>query len=219
MRIEGDLLVTGCIGGYRHKIGDPGAAAEFAATRADSADTSCLLTCPDLAHLDPDPEGICIHFDELTKVDTFIGDVIENGLGLVALKFHIPDFHVQPKIFGNFTGLQHGIMLHLHRLLPFLDVDRFGQTVNFTKFAIHKSGLVPSHLFENEIPNQRNYTDIVTRTCLHGYNIPGFEGQVVDILEIILACIFETDFDNIVWVDGIRNIVKPVVNSQFGTAS
>ena len=110
-------------------------------------------------------------------------------------------------------------MLHLHRLFPFLDVDGFGQTVNFTKFTIHESGLVPPHLFENEISNQRNHADVVTGTCLNGYNITGFEGQIVDILEIILACIFETDFDDIVWVDGIRNIVKPVVNSQFGTAS
>ena len=107
LRIQRDVLETGGIGAHAREVLHPGGAAELSSARTSTADTSSLLTCPDLLHLDAHMEGSCQVFDELTEVHALVSDIVEDGLVAITLILHIANLHVESKSLSYLATLNH----------------------------------------------------------------------------------------------------------------
>lgn len=57
-----------------------------------------FLTGTNLLHLDAHVEGISKHLDELTEVNSLIGDIIEYSLVAITLILYVSDFHFQSEV-------------------------------------------------------------------------------------------------------------------------
>src|SRR5699024_5088827 len=104
-------------------------------TRTDSSQTSSLLAQTYLPHFDADPELVRKLFDELTEIDAFVGRIIKGGLGSIALKFNIADFHFQTEFFGDLSGSDHDVVFSLTGMLPYINVFLRGFAVYFWNFS------------------------------------------------------------------------------------
>ena len=98
LRVERDVLIACGIGADAHKVLHPCSAAEFATTRTGTTDAACFLTGTNLLHLDAHVEGISKHLDELTEVNSLIGDIIEYSLVAITLILYVSDFHFQSEV-------------------------------------------------------------------------------------------------------------------------
>ena len=116
-------------------MGDVTGAAEFAAANADAAYKPSFLTGAYLLHLDADTELLREHLDKLAEVHAAVGNVVEDGLGAVALKFHVTNFHFQPHFRGDTAGLDHGVLLAGDGFHPLLHVGLLGLAVDLAKFV------------------------------------------------------------------------------------
>ena len=159
-------------------------------------------------------EGSCQILDELTEVDTFISDVVENGLVAIALIFHITDLHVESQSLGDDTTLNHGRMLTGLCLTELLHINLAGYAVDtFDVVGRFEVGLLDLELYQTTC--QRHHADIVTRTGLYGYDVAFLQGQVVDIMIVTLARMLELYLHQ-VGVFGItRDVSQPVISVQL----
>ena len=130
LRIERDVLVACGIGAHAHEVLHPSGATKLASARSGTTDATSLLSSTDLLHLDTNMEGIGEHLDELTEIDTFVGDVVEYRLVAIALVFHVTDLHLQTEVLGDLSALYHRAMLTALRLLALLDIHRLGDAVD-----------------------------------------------------------------------------------------
>ena len=87
--------------------------------------------------------------DKLTEVHTAIGNVIEDGLGAVSLKLHIPYLHLQTKVCGKHAGADHCLLLAGNCLLPALDVKGARFTVYFLELLLRRVYALALHLAGN----------------------------------------------------------------------
>ena len=122
LRIERDVLESGGIRTHTDEVLHPCGTAQFASARASTSDASSLLTRTDLLHLNPHVEGVGEHLDELSEIYTLVGNIIEYRLVAVALVFHVTDFHLQSKVFGYLSALNHGAVLSSLGLMVFVHV-------------------------------------------------------------------------------------------------
>ena len=90
--------------------------------RAYAPDSSGLLACAYLLHLHPDLERVGKYAYQLAEIHALVGDVIENGLGPVALILHVANLHVEAKLLGYLARTDHRVMLTSHGLLILLEV-------------------------------------------------------------------------------------------------
>ena len=204
LRVERDLLHSGGVGRNARETRDPRCTAEFASAGSDTADASGLLTGSDLFHLDADVEPFGEDLDQLAEIDPLVGDVVEDRLDFVALVLYVADLHVEPHLGCDLTRGDHCLVFEGNGLLPTLDVVGFGQAVDLLEFAVVGVESNAPHLLGYHVARQGDDADIVAGRCLHGDDVAPFERQVIDVLIVGTAGVFETDFENIgrnvIWI-------------------
>ncbi len=102
-------------------------------------------------------------------------------------------------------------------LPPFVDIGRFRQAVYFAEIPVDERYFVFLHLFEDKIARERYHTDVMPRIGFHSHQISRNELEIVDIPEVVPACVLEPDLNNLTRVQNIGNIMKPVGYPQFRT--
>ena len=80
-------------------------------------------------------ESVGQHLDELSEVDTCVGNVIENGFVAVALVFDVANFHLQFQFLGNLSRANHRLVFATFRFLEFFEVGLSGLTVDASNFG------------------------------------------------------------------------------------
>ena len=173
-------------------------AAQRAAARSQPADAPRLLTGSDLLHLNADMEPFGEYLDQFAEVDALVGDIIEDGLDLVALVLHVADLHVQPHVGGDLTGGDHRLVLQRDGLLPAFDIVGFGLAVDLLELAVAGVESRAAHLARHQIARQRNDADIVAGRGLDRHDIAAFQRLVGRILIERPARILEAHLDDIV---------------------
>ena len=162
LRIERDLLHTCGIGRNRRERGDPRCAAQLTTAGTQTANATRLLTRTDLFHLDTDTELLGKNLDQLAEIDTFVGDVVEYCLDLIALILNVADLHIQTHIGCNAARADHRVVFEGDGLLPLFDVVGLCLAIDLLELATHRRETDAEHLTRNHIARERNDTDVVT---------------------------------------------------------
>ena len=214
LRVERNVLEAGCVCTYTHKVFHPSGTTEFASARSCTTDASCFLSCSDLFHFDAHMESICQNLDELSEIDTLVGNIIEDSFVAVSLIFHIANLHLQSKIFCNLSALNHGAVLTALGFLALFDIYRFGNSIDaldvICRFEI---GFLDLQFHQSSCKS--NHTNVMARTCLHRHDIPFFQVEVVDVVIICLSGVLKLHFHKVCAFGIARHIGKPVVCVQL----
>ena len=152
--------------------------------------------------------------DELTEVDTFVGNIIENGFLAVALILYVANLHLQTQPLGNLTALNHRRMLALFGFLVLVHIDGTSQTIDTADvFSTLQIGFLDLHV--HQTARQRHHTDVVSGIGFHGDDVSLLQGQVVHVVIISLAGMFELNFHQVSSFCIARHIGQPVVGVQL----
>ena len=173
-----------------------------------------ILTGTDLFHLDSDFECLGENLDQRTKIDTFVGNIVEDSLRSVTLILDIADFHVQIERIGDAARFDHGVVLAGACLLIFFNIGRLGLSENTTYFSIGFHVGLP-HLKADERTGQSDLADVMTRIGFNSHHVADFERYVERIFVESFSRIFELDLDHVVVGITARDILKPVVTMEF----
>ena len=209
-RVERDVLNTCRISRNSREVLHPCSATKLTTARTGTSDTSCFLTDTNLAHLNPYVESSCKVLDELTEVDTLIGNIIEDSLVAIALILDITDFHIQTQALGNLPALNHRLMFAGFCLTVLVHIDWLSLTVDALD-VVRTLEVCLLNLQENQSSCQGNNTYIMTGISLNGNIVALDERQVVDIVIISLSCILELNLNEVSAFSVSRHISKPVV--------
>ena len=210
LRIERYVLNASGVCADAHEVLHPCGAAEFSAAGARTADASCLLACSDLLHLDAHVEGVGKHLDELTEVDTLVGDVVEYRLVAVALILHVTNLHLQTEVLGYLSALNHGAVFAAFRLVVFVDVHGFSNAI-YALYVVSRLEVGFLQLQLHQTSGERNRTDVVTRTCLNRHDVALVQVDVVDVVVVTLARVLELHLHEVSVLVVARHVVQPVV--------
>ena len=214
LRVERYILEACRVGAHADKVLYPCGAAQFAAARSCPADASCLLAGTYLLHLDTHVESFGQYLDELPEVDTFVGDIVEYCLVAVALVFHVAYLHLQAEVFGYLPAFYHGLVFAAFCFAILFHIYRACQPVHaFYVVCRPQIGLFQLHFYQTA--RERHHSDVVSGICFHGHNVTLFQRQIVHIVEISLACLFELYFDKVCCVSVSRNVGQPIVCVQL----
>ena len=195
--VERNVLHARGSGRDARKARHPRRAAQFAAAGAQSADASGLLAGADLLHLDADVEPFGEDLDQFAEVHALVGDVVEDGLDLVALILHVADFHVQAHVGGDLPRGDHRLVLQRDGLLPLFDIVGFGLAVDLLVFAVVGVESRAAHLARHQVARERHDADVVARRRFDGHDVAPFEVEVVDVLVERTAGVLETHLDDV----------------------
>ena len=135
--------------------------------------------------------------DEFAEVNALVGDVVENGLDLVALILHVADFHVQSHVGGDLARGDHRLVFQRDGLLPLFDVVGLGLAVDLLVFAVEGVETRAAHLPRHEVARERHHADVVARRRLDSHDVAPFEGQVVGVLVERAAGVLEAHLDHV----------------------
>ena len=163
-------------------------------------------------------EALGEDLDQLAEIDALVGDVVEDGLDLVALILDVADLHVEPHIGSDLTRSDHGFVLQGDSFLPALDVVGLGLAVNLFIFAVVGREARAAHLTRHHVARKRDDADVVARRCLDGHDVALLEGQVVDVLVERTARILEAHLED-VGRHVVRILCEPVRFVELGTAA
>ena len=152
LRIHGDILVTGSTCRYRDEVGHPAGAAQFASTGTNTPNAAGLLTGSNLFHLNTYPKDLCQYLDQLTEIDPFVCNVVENSLVAVTLILYISNFHVEPQAGCNLAGTNHRVVFLGLCLFVLLNVVGFGLAIDLFRFDALHPYIVFLHLQQNQFP-------------------------------------------------------------------
>src|SRR5690606_11704577 len=177
------------------------------------------LAVSDLAHFYPDTKGLGHVLDELTEIDTFLCRIVKCGLGAIALKLHIGDFHLQVEQYGDFAGSFFYFLFPIPTFLPNIDILLGCLSVYFRKIGVFKIFLFSFHLDPYQLSRKRYHANVVSRLCLCGNNIPYGKGKISIVSKKFLSTILKPDFHTVksFFPIGQRHIGKPIKNRQFIT--
>ena len=215
LRIEGNVLVAGGGGGHRHEIGDEGRAAQFPAARADAADSAGFLARTDLFHFDADVERFRQHLNQGAEIHPVVGDIIEDGFGLVALVFHVADFHVQVKVGGNLPGAYHRLVFQGDGLFPLFNVVGLRLAVDFLQTALLGVRPFQAHLLFDQFACQRHHADVMPQGCFHRHDVPLLQRQFRGVGVKSFPRVFEPHLHNLRHRVGFGQVAEPVMHIQF----
>ena len=162
-------------------------------------------------------ELVSKNLDELTEIHAPVGDVVEYGLGAVALKLHVPDFHVQTELHRNLTRTYHRLLLPSDGLLPLLEIIGLCPAVDFFEFTVLRSQPAAFHLACHYGALKRHYSEIMPRVGLHHNKVAGLYALPGGIVVDALAGVLETDFE-IVLILFLSHSRKPVIDFHFAAA-
>ena len=209
LRIERDVLKASGTGAHRHEVLHPGGTTEFTSTGSGTANTPCFLARANLFHLNTHMKGVCQHLDQLSEIHTLVGNIIEYGLVAVALIFHITDFHLQIKVLGYLTTLDHGVMLSRFGLIILVHIHGFGNTVNaFDVVSRLEVGLLDLQFHQSS--RERHHTDVMSGIGFHGNDVAFFQFQSVHVMVIALTGVFKLHLHQVSALCIARHISQPV---------
>lgn len=197
----------------------PRGAAQLAAAGAEPADAARLLPCADLLHLDPYVEPLGEDLDQLAEVHALVGDIVEDGLDLVALVLHVADLHVQSHVGGDLPRGDHRLVFEGDGLLPAFDVVGLGLAVDLPELAVVGVEARAAHLPRDQVARERDDADVVAGRSLHGHDVASFERQVVDILVERAAGVLEAHLDDVARdIDGVLLEPRRLVEFEAAVA-
>ena len=226
LRVEGYVLVSRGRSRHRHEVGHPLRAAQWAAAGAYAANAARFLAGAYLFHLDAHLEGLGEHFDKLTEVDAFVGDVIEYGLVAVALILDVADFHVELQVGGYLTGAYHRVVFLGAGFLITLEVAGFCLAEHALDFlgllgvAATAAVAARAHAFHAALDkeaDQGHHAYVVARRGLHCDHVAYLKGNVRGIFVITLAGVLEGDLDHVAVGISAGNVGEPVVAVELAT--
>ena len=113
-------------------------------------------------------------FDQLTEVHSTIGNVVEDGLGAVALELNIANLHFQAKVVCQHSGTDHGFLLTGNGILPALDVKGTRLAVNLLELLLLRIHAFALHLSANNGTFQSNNAQVMTIGSFHNHQVTGF---------------------------------------------
>ena len=195
--IERNFLYAGGAGRDARKTRHPRCAAQLASAGTQSTDASRLLPRADLLHLDTYVEPFGEDLDQFAEVHAFVGDIVENGLDLVALILHVADLHVESHVGRDLARRDHRLVFQFDGFLPLLDVVGLGFAVYLLEFAVEGVESRAAHLARHQIARERNDADVVAGRSFDRHDVAPLERQVVDILVECAAGVLETHFDDV----------------------
>ena len=176
-RVQGQLLVAGGAGGHAAEVGEPGAAAQFAAAVADAPDPAGLLPGADLLHLHLDVEVVGEAAHEVAEVHALLGGVVEDGLGAVALVLHVAQLHVQAHVPHDAAGTEQGVVLQAAGVVPAVDVLLGGLAQHLAQLEGVAGLLLALHLEAHQLAGQAHHAHVMTRAGLHHHQVAGHQAQ------------------------------------------
>ena len=215
LRVERDILETSRAGGNGDKARHPCGATQWTAARAYAADAASLLPSANLFHLYSYLEHVGQHLDQLSEVDTLIGDVIENCLVAIALILDVANLHLQSQIDGNLARADHRVLLASLGLLITFHVRRLSLAEN-TQYLSVFAQVDALHLILDQSAGQPYTSHIMTRIGLNGHPIATLEGDVGAVAVEAASRVLEQHLNNFKIVVG--HILKPVGASEVTTA-
>ena len=195
--VEREILRAGSTRRDTREGGHPRSAAQLTTTGTQTTDAPCLLTGTNLLHLDADVETLGKDLDQLTEIDTLVGDVVEDGLDFVALILHVANLHIEPHIGGNLARKNHCLVLQGDGLLPTLDVVGLGLAVDLAELAVLGVEARAAHLFEDHVARERDDAYVVARSRLDGDDVATLKLQIIDVLVESSAGILEADLEDV----------------------
>ena len=128
--VEREVLKACGIGAYRREVLHPSGAAQFSSARSGASNAPGFLARTNLLHLYPYVEGCCQVLDELAKVHSLVGDIVEDGLVAVALILHVAYLHLQSQPLGYLPALNHRVVFARLGLMIFLHVHLSGVAID-----------------------------------------------------------------------------------------
>ena len=154
------------------------------------------------------------HLDQLTEIDTLVGDIVKYRLVAVALVFHVSYLHLQSEILSYLSALYHrpvftafslSILVHIHGSCQ--SVDAFD--------VVSRLDVGFLYLFFYESSCQRDNADVVSWVSFYSHDIPFFQLELVGVVVVSLACVFELHFYE-VGREGIsRHVSQPVIGVEL----
>ena len=191
LRVRREVLQSCSACADRREPCHPCRAAQLASAGTCTAYASCLLTCSDLFHLYADAERLGIHLDQLPKIHTSVGNIVEDRFASVALVLHVTDFHVELHVFGDLACLDHCFVLQRVRFFGALQVGFCSQTVDTACLEVIDIDAVLAHLRDNELSYQCHLAYVVTGVTLHCHFHTFLQRQVVHVAVVAFAGVLE----------------------------
>ena len=175
--IERYVLIACSACGYRHEVGHPARTAQRSSARSYTADATRFLAGTDLLHLYSHLKCFGKNLDELSEVDTLVGDIVEYRLVAVALILDIADFHVQLEAFGDFARTYHRVVLLGFGFFILFKVVGLCLSEYSAYFGIGTHiGLL--HLDSHKASGERHHANVMTRRSFYGNHVADGELQV-----------------------------------------
>ena len=217
----GQYLLRLCHAGcHRLEVGQPGAAAQFAAAGAYAAHFAGFLSDADLLHLDADVELLGQHLDQVAEIHAVVGGVVEYRFRVVALVFDVVDLHHQSQLFGNLACFLERRLFLLDSRGPALDVADFGATEEFLDCLRLVVDFLLDHLDAAGLAGEADDAHVVARDALDGHHVAVADVDAVRQAEEFLAVVLETHLDA---VEGLLHwtpyAVHPVAGPHFAAAA
>ena len=161
----------------------------------------------------------------MTEVNTFISDIIEDGLVAVALILDVTDLHLQAQVHGNLARADHGILLTGLGLLVAFHIRRFGLAEDAQYLSVFTQ-VHALHLVLDQTARESHTTDVVPGVGLDGHPVALLEGDVGAVAVESAARVLEEHLDNVKLIVGhlgepvgAREVASPQVVSAGTTAS
>ena len=120
---------TCCCGGDTREVLHPSSTAKLSSTWTCTANAPCFLSSTNLFHLNADVESSCKILYELSKVNSFVCNVIEDCFIAVALVLHITNLHFQSQALSYLPTLYHCSVFTGFCLMILLHVNFFSQSI------------------------------------------------------------------------------------------
>ena len=155
--------------------------------------------------------------DQLPEVHAFVGDVVEDGLGAVALEFHVADFHLEAQAGCQLAGPDHGLVLAGDGFLPALDVEDLGLAVDAAELVGVGVDAVAGQLLEHDGTFEGHDAHVVAGRRFHDDQVALLDDLARGVAEIDLAGVLEADFVEVV-VAFLADAFHPVVAAELAAA-
>ena len=155
--------------------------------------------------------------DELAEVHAAIGDVVEYGLGPVALELDVTYLHFQAQFGGYLAGAYHNLVLPGYGFLPFLYVEELGLAVDAA--YVRTVGLHPLafHLVAHSRSFEGDYAQVVAGGRLHYHHIPGLYGLAGVVPVYPFAGVLEAHLEEVL-VLLLGHTLEPVIDLELAAA-
>ena len=163
-------------------------------------------------------EGRSQILDQLAEVHTTVGDIIEDGLVAVALILHVADLHVQSETFGNLSALDHRAVLTGLCLAELIHIRRTGDAVDALD-VVGRFQIGFLYLEFHQTAGEGDDADVVTGTGLDGHHVALLQFEVIHVVVIALAGMFELHLHEVGGVHVAGHVGQPVVGVQLSVLS